>query len=152
MLEKTKANLSCIPDRTFEVVVIEDNKLINTILSNVLDSTINKIVHSTKYPIKFSSFYFGADFLTYLENRNPDRSELIVFSDYYLENDMNGAKILKRIKQKGIDATVIIMSDATNKQTSIDTVYMGAHCFLFKNSRTPFVCSSILSRILDNVN
>ena len=152
MLEKTKANPSCIPNRAFEVVVIEDNKLINSILSNELDSTINKIMHLKNYPIKFSSFYFGADFLTYLENRKLDRSKLIVFSDYYLENDMNGAEILKRIKKKGIDATVIIMSDATNKQTSIDTVYMGAHCFLIKNSRTPFVCSSILSRILDNVN
>ena len=45
--------------------------------------------------------------------KEVDNSKLIVFSDYYLEEEMNGAEIPKNVKEKGIDATVIIMSDTT---------------------------------------
>ena len=53
------------------------------------------------------------------------------------------------LKQKGIDATVVIMSDTTNQQTSIDTVSMGALCFLPKDNNTPFVCSQMLSQMMN---
>ena len=81
---------------SFEVVVIEDNKLTNLILSNVLEATIDRIKKIKKCPIKFSSFQFGNDFLSYLENRELGNSKLIVFSDYHLENDITGAEILEK--------------------------------------------------------
>jgi DNA-binding NarL/FixJ family response regulator len=62
---------------------------------------------------------------------------------------MNHAQILKQIIQKYIDATVVIMSDTRNKQTSIDTVKMGGHCFLSKEYGIPNNCSQILFQILD---
>ena len=62
---------------------------------------------------------------------------------------MNGAKILNRIMQKGIDATVIIMSDTTNKQTSIDTINMGADRFVPKDKNTPLICSQILRQMVN---
>ena len=145
----TKANTFCMPDQTFEVAVIDDNKLINMILlSKALDATINRIRSLKKFAIKFSSFKNGTDFLTYLDNKEFGNSKLIVFSDYYLEENVNGDEILKKIKQKDIDSTVIIMSDTTNKQTSVDTVNMGAHCFLPKDKKTPFICSEILSQMV----
>ncbi|MEN8116832.1 MAG: hypothetical protein ABFS16_07620 [Bacteroidota bacterium] len=145
----TKTDTYNIAKKAFEVVVVEDNKLANLILCKELESTINEISRTKKYPIKLKSFQFGADFLTYLETLESSHSKLIVFLDFYLENDLNGTKILNRIKQKGIDATVIILSDATNDQTSRDTVYLGAHCFLAKTKKTPIVCSSILSGIIE---
>ena len=146
---KAKENPCRFMDYSFEVAIIEDNKLINLVLTNELDSTINKIRDSKNYPIKFSSFHYGTDFLSYLENHEFSNSKLIVFSDYYLEKEMNGAKILSKIKQKGIDATVIIMSDTTNQQTSVDTVEMGAYCFLPKNNETPLICSQMLSSMVN---
>ena len=134
---------------SFEVVVIEDNKLTNLILSNVLEATIDRIKKIKKCPIKFSSFQFGNDFLSYLENRELGNSKLIVFSDYHLENDITGAEILEKIWQKGIDATVVILSEIKNKQTSIDTIQMGAYCFLPKNNRTPLICSRMLSLMVN---
>lgn len=138
-----------MPRQSFEVAIVEDNKLVNFILTNELDSTINKIKALKNNPIKFSSFHNGSDFLMYLESHDFENSKLIVFSDFHLEKDMNGAKILKRIKQKGIDARVIIMSDTTNKQTSEDTVKMGAERFLHKDNRTPLVCSEILYQMVN---
>jgi DNA-binding NarL/FixJ family response regulator len=145
----SKTKVCAEQQESFEVAVIEDNKLVNLILSKSLDSTISKIRNLKNCLIKFSNFFYGTDFLTYLENREFGESKLIVFSDYYLEKEMNGAEILKKIKQKGIDATVVIMSDTTNQQTSIDTVSMGALCFLPKDNNTPFVCSQMLSQMVN---
>lgn len=145
----TKADSIVLQEESFEVAVVEDNKLINLILSKELDSTINKILNTKNHPIKFSSFYFGTDFLRYLENKEFSNSKLILFSDFYLEDEMNGGKILQRIIQKGINATVIIMSDTTNQQTSIDTINMGAHRFVPKDRNTPLICSQILRQMVN---
>ncbi|HSO84952.1 MAG TPA: response regulator [Draconibacterium sp.] len=134
---------------SFEVVLIEDNHLLNTILSKALDSTINTIHNLKKILVKFTSFQNGSDFLNYLKNREFCDSKLIVFSDYYLEENMNGGVILRNIKQKCIDSTVIIMSDSSNKQIPIDTVNMGAHCFLQKDHKTPVICSEMLFQMVD---
>lgn len=133
----------------FEVVVIEDNHLTNTILSKALDSTINTICNLKNISIKFSSFQTGSDFLTYLASKEFYNSKLVVFTDYHLEENMTGGLILKNVKQKNIDATVIVMSDTTNKQISIDTVKLGAYCFLPKNNKTPVICSELLFKFVN---
>jgi len=136
-------------NHSFEVVIIEDNHLINTILTKALDSTIKSIYNLKNIEIKFTSYKNGSDFLSYLESREQNSSKLIVFSDYHLEEDMNGAKILSSIKQKFADATVIIMSDSPNQQIPIDAVNLGAHCFLSKDHRTPVICSEMLFNMVN---
>lgn len=137
--------------QSYEVAIVEDNRLLNLVLSKELNSSINELRILKDFPIKLSSFNKGTDFLTYLKNRVAGQSKLIVFSDYYLEEEMNGAEILKQVKQKENNSTVVIMSDTRNKQTSIDTIKMGAHCFLSKNNKTPFICSLLLFQLFENV-
>jgi len=134
---------------TFEVVVIEDNHLTNTILCKALDSTINSIQNLKQIPVKFSSYQNGSDFLVYLDSRELIASKLIVFSDYHLEENMNGGKILRSIKQKYADATVVIMSDSPNKQIPIDAINMGAYCFLPKDHKTAVKCSEMLFQMIN---
>jgi DNA-binding NarL/FixJ family response regulator len=145
----TKINSNDNINPSFEVVVIEDNHLTNTILSRALDSTINTIHNLKQISVKFSSFQNGGDFLSYFESREFGESKLIVFSDYHLEDNMNGARILRNIKQKNPDATVIIMSDTTNKQISVDTLKMGAYCFLPKDHKTSVICSELLFQMVN---
>ncbi len=145
----TKINSVDKSIHTFEVVVIEDNHLTNTILTRALDNVINSIYNLKNIHIKFTSYQNGGDFLNYLDNREHNSSKLIVFSDYHLEENMNGGKILRSIKQKFTDATVIIMSDSPNQQIPIDVVNLGAHCFLSKDHRTPVICSEMLFNMVN---
>ena len=133
----------------FEVVVIEDNHLTNTILCKALDSTINTIFNLKQIAVKFTSYQNGGDFLAFLNSRDSFESKFIVFSDYYLEENMNGVEILKCIKQKHVESTVVIMSDSPNTQIPIDAVNMGAYCFLPKNHKTPVICSEMLFRMVN---
>lgn len=137
--------------QSYEVAVVEDNRLLNLVISKELDSSINELRILKDLPIKLSSFYKGTDFLSYLKKRKSGQSNLIVFSDFHLEEEMNGAEILKQVKQKEANSTVVIMSDTKNRQTSIDTIKSGAHCFLSKDNRTPFICSLLLFQFLENV-
>ncbi len=145
----TKINSVDNSIHSYEVVIIEDNHLTNTILTRALDSTINSIHNLTNARIKFTSYQNGSDFLNYLENREISTSKLIIFSDYHLEEDMNGGKILKSVKQKYADATVILMSDSPNQQIPIDAINFGAHCFLSKDNKTPVICSEILFKMVN---
>lgn len=132
----------------FEVAVIEDNKLINMILSKTLESTISRIRNLKKIPVKFSSFRSGTEFLAYMKKKNFVNTKLIVFSDYYLEEKVNGHEILQYVKENEVDATVIIMSDTTTKETSIDTVNMGAHSFVPKDKKTANTISDIVNQMV----
>lgn len=145
---KTKINPNVSNDYTYEVIVVEDNHLTNTILSKALNSTINAIYNLKNIAIKFSSFKNGGDFLNYFKVMESPKSKLIVFSDYHLEDNMNGVEILKNVKQERADATVIIMSDSTNNQIAVDAENMGAYCFLPKNNKTTVVCSELLFQMV----
>lgn len=144
----TQNNIINNTDYTFEVVVIEDNHLTNTILSRALHSIIKAIYNIKKIAVKFSSFQNGSDFLSYLEGRESDNVKLIVFSDYYLEDNMNGGKILSKVKQKIADSTVVIMSDSPNKLIPIEAKEKGAYCFIPKSNKTPVICSELLFQMV----
>jgi response regulator of citrate/malate metabolism len=122
VVAKTKFNPEINQKPSVEVIVIEDNHLVNLVLCKKLNSTINTIQNLKNIYIKFSRFHRGDDFLYYLENNDFTESRLIVFSDYYLEDSVNGSQLLKSIKQKKTDATVVIVSDTTNPQIPVDIV------------------------------
>jgi|JFJP01.1.fsa_nt_gi DNA-binding NarL/FixJ family response regulator len=144
VVAKTKFNPEINQKPSVEVIVIEDNHLVNLVLCKKLNSTINTIQNLKNIYIKFSRFHRGDDFLYYLENNDFTESRLIVFSDYYLEDSVNGSQLLKSIKQKKTDATVVIVSDTTNPQIPVDIVHLGAHSFIPKSKIAPVLCSGIL--------
>jgi DNA-binding NtrC family response regulator len=144
----TKNILNTRSNNSFEVVVIEDNQLTNTILSRALESTIKSIQSLINLPVNFLSFHNGSDYLSYLDSKDFSSSRLIVFSDYHLEDDMDGGEILKITKQKKADASVIIMSDSSNEQIWLDAVKNGAYCFLPKSNKIPVVCSELLFQMV----
>jgi len=144
VVAKTKFNPEINQKPSVEVIVIEDNHLVNLVLCKKLNSTINTIQNLKNIYIKFSCFHRGDDFLFYLENNDFTESRLIVFSDYFLEDSVNGSQLLKSIKQKKTDATVVIVSDTTNPQIPVDIVHLGAHSFIPKSKIAPVLCSGIL--------
>ncbi len=144
----TKISTNTTSDRLFEVIVIEDNHLTNTILSRALESTIKSIHNLKNISVNFLSFHNGSDYLSYLESKNFDSLKLIVFSDYHLEDNMDGGEILKNTKQKKADASVIIMSDSANEQIWLEAVKNGAYCFLPKSNKIPVVCSELLFQMV----
>lgn len=105
-----------ITNEALEIVVIEENKLSNMLLSQTFDSMIKRIRSLKNFPVKFSSFHSRTKFLNYLEENQFGMSKMMVFTDYRLENETTGEEILHKIKLKNIDATMIVMSDSGIKE------------------------------------
>ncbi len=141
---KKQYNPTVYEKPSVEVIVVEDNHLANMVLSTALSSTIKTIQNLKNTYIKFSRFHRGGDFLNYLKNNDFNDSKLIVFSDYFLEDEINAKNILKSVKQKKNDSTVIIVSDTPNLQIQSEIVALGAHSFIPKSNKTPVLCSGIL--------
>lgn len=107
-----------ITGESLEIVVIEENKLSNMLLSQTFDSMVKRICNLKNFPLKFSSFKNMAGFLSYLKNNEFGKTKLMIFSDYSLEKGEHGMDILNTVEQKEIDATIIVMSDSDTKERS----------------------------------
>ena len=121
---KSKSNSLNLPNELIEIVVIEDRKLINMLFSKTIQSAIERIGNLKNLPVKFSSFQSGKAFVNDLENRGFGKAKIIVFTDNNLENDLLDAEKLFKVKQKGIDITMIVtseeMEDSAKKEVQID--------------------------------
>lgn len=137
----TNLNDPNITNEALEIVVIEENKLSNMLLSQTFDSTIKRIRNLKNFPVKFSSFHSRTKFLTYLEDHDFGASKLIVFTDYRFENEETGREILNRIKQKEIDATMIIMSDSGIKEKVNQDYYKKWSAYVPKKDKKQVIYS-----------
>lgn len=114
----SKVETFFMPNESLEIVVIEDKKLINMIFGKTLHSAIDRIRNLKNFPIKFSSFQGCGDFISYLEKKEFGKSKIIVLSDNNLEHELNDTDILFNIKQKGIDLSMIVMSENSRDNSS----------------------------------
>lgn len=144
---KSKDSALNIPNESIEIAVIEDRKLINMLFSKTLHSAIDRIGNLKNFPVKFSSFQSGKAFLKDLENREFGKSKIIVFSDNNLEQELKNAESLFKIKQKGIDVTLIVMSDEEESSLTEITNQSVQHLITNKNTN-PTVSSKLIEKMV----
>src|ERR1035438_7273249 len=117
-------------DNQFKVFVVEDNEWYNKLL-----------VHSASLNPDFEvkGFYSGKDFLDHLKE-NPN----VVTLDFLLP-DMDGAALLKKIKDFNEDIEVIIISEQDDIETAIELLKAGAYDYIVKTKE-------IRNRLLNTIN
>jgi DNA-binding NarL/FixJ family response regulator len=113
----------------FKIIILEDNKLYNTILSAQLQNHIEGLALDKGYSFDIQSYTHATDCL---QNLKPDIEIAIV--DYYLGGSENGLGVLKIINQKCPNCKVIIMSWDDNSKTSSQTLDAGACVFVHKDN------------------
>jgi two-component system response regulator AtoC len=114
----------------FRIFVVEDDEWYRELLGFNLE--LNPDYEITK-------FEDGTSFLKEL-HQNPD----VVTLDYRLP-DMEGAEILKKIKEFNPDIEVIAISEQENIDTAVQLLKMGAYDYISKGS-------DIQDRLLNTVN
>jgi two-component system response regulator AtoC len=117
-------------NNSFKVFVVEDNEWYNKLL-----------VHSLSLNPDFEvvSFFSGKEFLDHLKEK-PN----VVTLDFLLP-DMDGAELLKRIKDFNEDIEVIIISEQDDIETAIELLKAGAYDYIVKTK-------DIRNRLLNTVN
>ncbi len=132
-----------ILQKTFKIVVLEDNEFYNRLLTKQLQNYTDIIAAQKNYSFEVSSYLHAVDCLT---NFKADTD--VAFIDYYL-GDITGLEIIKKIKEKCPDCKIIIISQVRNVKTTRATLAEGALEYIFKDrnalARSCFIVEDIIN-------
>lgn len=134
------------------VIVVEDNKIFNSILTQALNEHISKTYEiSTNYNIKFYSFLNPEECLDAL-NKDKFSGSSIAFLDYYLGNNTNGIQILNCFKEKNKNIKFVVLSQSNiiAKQLSDKGELDNNSHFLKKDIYAPDICCLLMEDFMQN--
>lgn len=117
------------------IFIVEDDKFYGEYLKHYLSSNPDYDIHH---------FLSGREFIDQL-HRRPD----VVTLDYNLP-DMNGAAILKKIRQLSPDTQVIIVSGQNDISTALELIKDGAYDYIVKDQDSRSHLWNSILRIREN--
>ncbi|MFZ4521890.1 MAG: sigma-54-dependent transcriptional regulator [Bacteroidales bacterium] len=120
---------------SFSIFIVEDDKFYGEYLKHYLSS-------NPDYEIQH--FLTGKDFVDNLY-RKPE----VVTLDYGLP-DMNGAAVLKKIRQLSPDTQVVIVSGQQDISTALELIKDGAYDYLVKDQDSRTRLWNVILRIREN--
>lgn len=120
---------------SFSIFIVEDDKFYGEYLKHFLSS-------NPDYEIQH--FVTGKEFIDNL-HKKPD----VVTLDYNLP-DLNGALLLKKIRQISADTQVVIVSGQKDVSTAIDLLKDGAYDYIVKDQDSRSRLWNVILRIREN--
>lgn len=122
--------------KQLKIFVVEDDEWYCDFLEYHLKLNEDNEVHK---------FYNAKEFLDQL-HQNPD----VVTLDYSLP-DMDGAKVLQKIKDFNKETNVLIVSGQEDISTAVDLLKQGAYDYIVKNEETRDRLLNLTNNIRDNI-
>ena len=121
----------------FTIFIVEDDKFYGEYLKHFLSSNPDYEIHH---------FLKGKEFMENL-HRKPD----VVTLDYNLP-DINGATLLRKVRQISPDTQVIIVSGQQDVSTAIELLKDGAYDYIVKDQDSRSRLWNVILRIRENQN
>jgi len=134
--------------KAINVLVMEDNKYYNNLLSAALMQSISKIQEKFNYKIVFHSFTDSHRCMRKIKTNEILHNDTIAFVDYYLGDGINGSHIIKLLKEQSSDVMVILLSQSRvvgQKPNQVKYDY-----FVIKDSSALALCCLYLEQFADN--
>jgi signal transduction histidine kinase/FixJ family two-component response regulator len=120
-----------------KILIVEDNishqKLIIKTLSNF------------DIPLEIDSASSADECLEKVFNSKPD----IILLDYNLGPGMNGIDIIKEIKEKGIDSTIIMVTGGGSEEVAVEAMKLGAYDYIIKSPGYLTLLSSVVKKAIE---
>ncbi len=134
--------------KTINVLVIEDNEYYNNLLCNSLQQSISSFLLKEDFRLVLRSFTNVSEYIRKVESNELDCTGSIVFLDYYLGNDITAPDIVKLLKERGFDTTIVLLSQSkTIKEKNNLSQY---DYFVVKDRLAPAFCSLYLKQFIEN--
>ena len=134
----------------YSVFLVDDDKMFLTSLKNNLRNKFGNM-------LKISEFTKGEECIENLESHGdstppPD----IVILDYYLADDtdpeiQSGVKVLRKVKSRSNDTTVIMLSGEDKMQVAVDCIKNGAYEYVVKSESAFVRIEQVLKNALEGI-
>jgi len=115
-----------------------------------LKSLEHHLLHKLKSYVQIKSFPTGEEFLVHL-NEKPD----IVVLDYVLDGTdagMNGIDVLRLIKERSAQTTVIMLSGQDQLEVAIETIKHGAYDYVVKNENAFLKTQNLIRNAITSIS
>jgi len=134
--------------KTINVLIVEDNKYYNNLLSKALQQSIHSIREKGKYKLVLYSFTDSLKCIRKIKSHELEHNDTIAFVDYYLGDGVNGAHIVKLLKEQNRDVMVILLSQsrAVEKRCNLTQ----HDYFVVKDTSALALCRLYLEQYIDN--
>jgi len=134
--------------KTINVLVVEDNEYFNNLLSKVLQQSVNAVRPGRNYKLVLHSFTDSLECVKKIKSRELENKDTIAFVDYYMGNGINGAHIIKLLKEQNHDAMTVLLSQSKaieekNNLNHPDYIVM-------KDALAPALCRLYLEQFIEN--
>jgi hypothetical protein len=133
--------------KTFTVLVMEDNRYYNTLLSRTLLNTCSQIEAKFNCSVRILSFTDPGECLIKLRSGDINNGNIIAFIDYYMGDGINGEHISRLIKKLYPDAFVVLLSHSREPGRNNNRTY---DYFVIKDPHAPALCCLYLEQFIDN--
>jgi len=134
--------------KTINVLVIEDNEYYSNMLSNAIQQCVSSLLFKGKYQLILRSFTDANEYIRKIKSKELDCKDTIVFVDYYLGEGINGAHIIKLLKEHSCDAMVVLLSQS--KAVKEKSRMIPYDYFVVKDHLAPALCSMYLKQFIEN--
>lgn len=134
--------------KTINVLVVEDNEYFNNLLSKVLQQCIRTIRTGKNYKLVLHSFTDSLECVKKIKSHDLENKDTIAFVDYYMGNGINGAHIIKLLKEQNNDVTTILLSQskAVEEKTNLNN----PDYIVMKDTTAPALCRLYLEQFIEN--
>jgi CheY-like chemotaxis protein len=134
--------------KTFNVLVVEDNEYYNNLLSKILQQASSSFSLKEKYRMVLHSFTDSLECIRKIKSGELMKHDTIAFVDYYMGNGVNGAHIIKLLKEQNSDTMAVLLSQSK----SIEEKSSLAHpdYIVKKDNLAPALCRLYLEQFIEN--
>jgi len=134
--------------KTLVVLLLEDNKYYNDLLTRVLKSSIRSRGGDLTYQLALYSYTDYRKCIRKIKSGELSHFDTIAFVDYYLGNGINGGHVIKLLKSHNKNATAILISQSkfVDGKSSLNH----HDYFVVKDYTAPSVCLLHLEQFLEN--
>jgi hypothetical protein len=134
--------------KTIKVLVIEDDEYYNSLLSNAIQQSVNRVLAKGNYQLVLRSFTDAGEYIRKIKSKELDCDYTAVFIDYYLGAGINAGHVINLLKEHSSDAMVVLLSHSNQAREKGDPIPYDY--FVVKDKFAPALCGLYLQQYIEN--
>jgi CheY-like chemotaxis protein len=134
--------------KTINVLVVDDNEYYNSLLSKILQQSKPSSNLKGKFQVVLHTFTDSLECIRMIKSGELLQNDTIAFVDYYMGNGINGAHIIKLLKEQNHQTMTVLLSQSKAVEEKSNLVH--PDYIVMKDTLAPALCRLYLEQFIEN--